>query len=121
MKRLKFIWHWFRRKFGYARLVCLVLLIGIGLLRTTDFEPIEELRIRTFDTYQRFDPRVKTIRPITIADIVINLTNLGARVIAFDVVFSEPDRLNPDIAAKTMRYLDDVTRKRLSELPSNDQ
>ena len=29
------------------------------------------------------------------ADIVTNLTKLGAVVIAFDVVFSEPDRLNP--------------------------
>ncbi len=52
---------------------------------------------------------------------VINLANLGALTIAFDIVFSEPDRLNPDIAAKTMRYLDELTRSRLRELPSNDQ
>ena len=29
--------------------------------------------------------------------------------IAFDVVFSEPDRLNPDIAADTFRSLDEAT------------
>src|SRR4029453_778249 len=52
---------------------------------------------------------------------VINLTNLGAAVIAFDIVFSEPDRLNPDIAADTIRYLDEATRARLPALPTNDQ
>ena len=85
---------------------------------------------------------MKTARPVTIvdidepslkkfgqwpwprtrlADMVINLTNLGAVVIAFDVVFSEPDRLNPDILADNMRYLDELTRSRLRGLPSNDQ
>jgi adenylate cyclase len=142
MRRLRVIWRWFGRKFGYARLICLVLLVGIGLLRREDFGPIEELRVRVFDSYQRFDPRVKTVRPVTIvdideaslqkfgqwpwprthiADMIINLANLGASVIAFDMVFSEPDRLNPDVAAKTMRYLDELTRSRLRELPSNDQ
>jgi adenylate cyclase len=142
MRRLKFLRRWFGRKFGYSRLVCLGLLIGIALLRIADFAPIEELRVRTFDFYQRFDPRIKTARPVTIvdiddaslkkfgqwpwprtrlADMVINLANLGAVVIAFDVVFSEPDRLNPDVAANTMRYLDELTRSKLRELPSNDQ
>src|SRR5882724_6936763 len=110
MKRLKIIRRWFARKFGYARLVCLALLIGVAALRIADFAPIEELRVRTFDTFQRIDPRVKTARPVTIvdidekslaqlgqwpwprtriADLVTNLTKLGAVVIAFDVIFSE--------------------------------
>jgi adenylate cyclase len=142
MKRLKVIRRWFARSFGYARLICLALLIGIAALRIADFGPIEELRVRTFDFYQRFDPRVKAARPVTIididepslkklgqwpwprthmADMVINLANLGAVAIAFDVVFSEPDRLNPDVAANSMRYLDEMTRSKLRELPSNDQ
>src|SRR5579872_4051123 len=142
MKKLKILRRWFGRRFGYSRLICLALLIGIAALRVADFAPIEELRVRVFDFYQRFDPRVKTARPVTIvdidepslkkfgqwpwprtymADMVINLANLGAVAIAFDVVFSEPDRLNPDIAAKTMRYLDETTRTKLRELPSNDQ
>jgi adenylate cyclase len=142
MKRLKTIRRWFGRKFGYARLVCLALLIGVAALRIADFAPIEELRVRTFDTFQRFDPRVKTARPVTIvdiderslaklgqwpwprtriADLVSNLTKLGAVVIAFDVVFSEPDRLNPDVAADTFRDLDEATREKLKALPSNDQ
>ena len=142
MKRLKVIRRWFGRSFGYSRLICLALLIGVAALRIADFAPIEELRVRVFDFYQRFDPRVKTARPVTIvdidepslkklgqwpwprtylADMIINLANLGAVTIAFDVVFSEPDRLNPDVAAKTMRYLDELTRSKLRELPSNDQ
>src|SRR5579871_2629655 len=142
MKRLRFIRRWFARSFGYSRLICLVLLVGIAALRIADFGPIEELRVRVFDFYQRFDPRVKSARPVAIvdidepslkkfgqwpwprtyiADIVINLANLGAVAIAFDIVFSEPDRLNPDVAAKTMRYLDELTRSKLRDLPSNDQ
>src|ERR1700733_2101786 len=84
MKQLRVLRRWFGRKFGYARLVCLALLIGI-------------------------------------ADLVADLTRLGAVVIAFDVIFSEPDRLNPDVAADTFRDLDEETRAKLRALPSNDQ
>src|ERR1700723_2457093 len=122
MKRLRVLRRWFGRKFGYARLICLALLIGIAALRIADYAPIEELRVRTFDTFQRIDPRAKTARPVAIVDIDeprlaklgqwpwartrisvldANLTRLGAVVIAFDVIFSEPDRLNPDVAADT--------------------
>ena len=143
MKRFRILRRWFGRKFGYARLICLALLIGIAALRIADFAPIEELRVRTFDSFQRIDPRVKTARPVVIvdidekslasklgqwpwprtrmADLVTNLTKLGAVVIAFDVVFSEPDRLNPDVAADTFRDLDEETRAKLHALPSNDQ
>src|ERR1700678_268554 len=144
MKRLRVLLRWFKRKFGYARLVCLALLIGVAALRIADPAPIEELRVRTFDTFQRLDPRVKTLRPVTIvdideksladprlgqwpwprtrlADIVNNLTRMGAVVIAFDVVFAERDRLNPDNAAENFRGLDEATREKLRALPSNDQ
>ena len=142
MKRFRALPRWFKRRFGYARLVCLALLIGFAALRIADPAPVEELRVRTFDTFQRIDPRVKTARPVTIvdidekslaklgqwpwprtriADLVTELTRLGAVVIAFDVVFSEPDRLNPDFAADTFRNLDEETRAKLRALPSNDQ
>jgi adenylate cyclase len=142
MRRLKFLRRWFGRRFGYARLICLLLLVGLAALRIVDPPPVQELRVRTFDAFQLIDPRVKTIRPVTIvdidepslkkfgqwpwprthmADMVINLTNLGALAIGFDVVFSEPDRLNPAVAADTMRYLDELTRSKLRGLPSNDQ
>src|SRR5215216_1034722 len=144
MRRLRAIPRWFMRRFGYARLICLLLLVGFAAARVWDPPPIEELRIRTFDTFQVIEPRVKTMRPVTIvdideksladprlgqwpwprtriADIIANLTRLGAVVIAFDAVFSEPDRLNPEIAADTFRNLDEATREKLRALPSNDQ
>jgi adenylate cyclase len=144
MKRLRILRRWFARKFGYARLMCLALLIGLAALRIADPAPIEELRVRTFDTFQRLDYRVKTARPVTIvdidekslanpklgqwpwprtriADMVANLTRLGAVAIAFDIMFAEPDRLNPDVAADTFRNLDEATREKLRALPSNDE
>jgi adenylate cyclase len=134
--------RWFTRRIGYARLLCLVLLIGFAALRAADPAPVEEIRVRTFDAFQRIEPRKKTIRPVTIvdiddksleklgqwpwprtriADLVTELTRLGAVVIAFDAVFSEPDRLNPAFAADTFRHLDEETRVKLRALPSNDQ
>ena len=144
MKRLRALRRWFKRKFGYARLACLVLLFGFAALRVWDPHPVQEMRVRTWDNFQLIQPRVKTIRPVVIvdideksladprlgqwpwprtriADIVTHLTKLGAVVIAFDAVFSEPDRLNPDIAADTFRNLDEATREKLRALPSNDQ
>src|SRR5882724_10295747 len=142
MKRLRILRRWFKRRFGYARLICLALLIGFAALRVFDPPPVEELRVRTFDTFQRIDPRVKTARPVAIvdidekslaklgqfpwprtriADLVTHLTRLGAVVIAFDTIFSESDRLNPDVAAETFRNLDEETRAKLRALPSNDQ
>jgi adenylate cyclase len=143
MKRLSIWRRWFARKFGYARLLCLALLVGFAVLRIADPGPIQELRVRTFDTFQLIEPRPKAAKPLVmivdiddkslaklgqwpwprtrIADMVANLTQLGAAVIGFDVIFAEPDRLNPDAAADTFRNLDEATREKLRALPSNDQ
>jgi adenylate cyclase len=130
------------RRFGFARAFCVALLIGLALLRINDPAPIEELRLRTFDTFQRIDPRIKTARPVRVIDIddkslakygqwpwprtriaelVNRLTRLGAAVIAFDILFSEPDRLTPGVAADSFQGLDEATRDKLRALPSNDQ
>jgi adenylate cyclase len=142
MKRLRVLRRWFTRRIGYARLLCLALLIGFAALRVADPAPVEEIRVRTFDFFQRIDPRHKTARPVTIvdiddkslvkfgqwpwprtriADLITELTRLGAVVIAFDAVFAEPDRLNPADAADTFRNLDEDTRAKLRALPSNDE
>jgi adenylate cyclase len=141
MKRLRILRRWFKRRFGYARLLCVGLLIGLAALRVADPAAIEEFRVRTFDTFQVLEPRVKTARPVRIvnidekslakfgqwpwprtlvADLVTNLTRLGAVAIAFDIMFAEPDRLNPAAAAETLRDLDEATRAKLRALPSND-
>jgi adenylate cyclase len=142
MKRLRILRRWFKRRFGYARLLCVGLLIGLAALRVADPAPIEEFRVRTFDTFQVLEPRVKTARPVRIvnidekslakfgqwpwprtvvADLVNNLTRLGPAAIGFDVMFAEPDRLNPAVAAETLRSLDEDTRAKLRALPSNDE
>src|SRR5437868_11670318 len=142
MKRLKILRRWFARKLGFARLMCLALLVVFAGARLWDPPPVQELRLRTFDMFQLIDPRHKTARPVTIvdiddkslaklgqwpwprtriADLITELTRLGAVVIAFDAVFSEPDRLNPADAADTFRNPDEDTRAKLRALPSNDQ
>src|SRR3954447_6624946 len=141
MKRLRILRRWFKRRLGYGRLLCIGLLIGIAGLRIIDPPPIEELRVRTFDTFQLLDPRVKTARPVRIvnidekslakfgqwpwprtlvADLITNLNRLGAVAIGFDIMFAEADRLNPAAAADTLRNLDEETRTKLRALPSND-
>ena len=142
MRRLRLLRRWFARRFGYARLLCVALLLVLAALRIVDPAPIEELRVRTFDTFQLIEPRVKTARPVVIvdidekslakfgqwpwprtrvADLITNLAREGAVVIAFDILFAEPDRLNPAVAAETIRNLDEETKDKLRALPSNDQ
>jgi adenylate cyclase len=119
-----------------------VLLLALLFFRVTDPLPLEELRLRTFDIFQVIKPRVAKLRPAVIvdideaslrklgqwpwprtrvADLITSLTKLGAAAIAFDVVFSEPDRLSPALAADLYRDLDEETRNKLRALPSNDQ
>src|SRR5579863_2125564 len=137
---MKLIGRWARR-FGLARAVCVVLVFALVPLRMLDPRPIEELRLRTFDLFQVLRPREQTARPVVIvdideaslkeigqwpwprtvvADLVTRLTALGAAAIGFDAVFPEPDRLSPNLLASTLHDLDDATRERLRNLPSND-
>jgi len=129
------------KRFGFARLLALALLVALAALRIADPQPLQELRVRVFDLYQVLHPRVATQRPVTIvdidekslkvigqwpwprtvvADLIDKLTGMGALVIAFDVVFPEPDRMSPAIAADSFKNLDDATRAKLRALPSND-
>src|SRR6185295_12407011 len=122
------------RRFTSARALCVALLFALLFLRVTNPPPLEELRLRAFDLFQVIKPRVATQRPVVIvdideeslrklgqwpwprtrvADLINRLTRLGAAAIAFDIVFSEPDRLSPGLAADLYRDLDDETRNKL--------
>jgi adenylate cyclase len=130
------------RQFGLARAVCTVLLFALVPLRVFDPPPLQELRLRTFDLFQVLRPRQQTIRPVAIvdideaslkeigqwpwprtlvADLITRLKEQGALVIGFDIVFAEPDRMSPAVAAESFRGLDDETRAKLGSLPSNDE
>ncbi len=138
---MKLIVRW-ARQFGLARAVCTLLLFALVPLRLADPRPLEEVRLRTFDLLQVLRPRQQTARPVVIADIdeaslkeigqwpwprtvvadlVSRLRELGAVAIGFDIVFAEPDRLSPALAAASFRGLDAATRDKLAALPSNDE
>ncbi len=129
------------RWFGLPRALCLVLLFALVALRIADPRPLEEVHLRTFDLFQVLRPREQKIRPVVIADIdeaslkqigqwpwprtivadlITRLHELGAVAIGFDVVFAEPDRMSPAIAATEFRGIDAETREKLAALPSND-
>ena len=138
---MKLIIRW-ARWFGLARAVCIVLLFALVPLRIIDPRPLEEVRLRAFDLFQVLRPREQTRDPVVIvdideaslkeigqwpwprtvvADLVNRLNALGAVVIGFDVVFPEPDRMSPAVAAESFRGLDAETREKLAALPSNDE
>ncbi|MBS0246859.1 MAG: adenylate/guanylate cyclase domain-containing protein [Proteobacteria bacterium] len=131
----------FGSRFGLGRSICLALLAALVMLRIADPAPLEALRSRTFDLYQRVEPRVASVRPAVIvdideaslksvgqwpwprtvlADLVTKLTRMGAAVIAFDIIFAERDRLSPAVAADSFRDLDPAMRAELAKLPDSD-
>ena len=137
---MKRIARW-ARSFGVARAVCILLLLALVPLRIADPLPIEELRLRTFDLFQVMRPREQKMRPVVIADIdeaslkeigqwpwprtviadlVTKLRIAGAVAVGFDVLFAEPDRMSPAVAANSFRGLDAETREKLAALPNND-
>lgn len=124
-----------RRTFG------LVLLAALIFIRILDPTPLEELRLRTFDLFQTIKPRVENERPVLIVDIdeaslraygqwpwprtlvarlLDRLFEAKIKAVAFDVVFSETDRTSPEEAMRFFHDLDDATRARLQNMPSND-
>lgn len=127
---------------GLARAICVLLLFALVPLRLADPRPLQELRTRTFDFFQVLRPRPQEIRPVvivdideaslkaigqwpwprtTVADLITQITQLGAVAIGFDIIFPEPDRMSPAIAEQSFRGIDAETRAKLDSLPSNDE
>jgi adenylate cyclase len=121
-----------------------LLLVALAvILRYVDPPPVERLRLATFDEYQRLKPRAWEDAEIRILDIddaslerlgqwpwprtqlaalVDRLTEAGAAVIAFDVVFAEPDRTSPSRMAPTWAELsgDTAIVELARRLPDHD-
>jgi adenylate cyclase len=120
-------------------------LLGLAVVvRMIDPEPVARLRLSIFDTYQRFLPRMAdpahrvTIVNIDtesldrvgqwpwprtrLAQIIENLRQVGARVIALDLILAEPDRLSPSNFASLLNDKPEAARlaEELAKLPSND-
>jgi len=130
-----------RKFFSAARLTAFVLLLGLLAVQILNPYPIEFMRVKTFDFYQRAQPREVISRPVMIvdldeeslseigqwpwprtiiADMVANLFKMGAGVVAFDIAFPESDRLSPSMITQNVRGLDPAMEAALNKLPSND-
>ena len=109
--------------------VGIILLTGLTLVRGADPEPVSALREFYFDYVQRLKPREYTELPVRVVDIdeaslaqlgqwpwprdrlaqlVHRLSDYGAAVIVFDVLFAEPDRMSPAALAKHLIEMDMV-------------
>tara|TARA_R110000787_G_scaffold25757_5_gene72251 strand:+ start:16472 stop:18808 length:2337 start_codon:yes stop_codon:yes gene_type:complete len=147
-KRISFRWSdWF----GGGRGVALLLLVLLIFIRVLDPQVVEVLRLKTFDLYQNMKPRVvPPQRPVviidldekslfdigqwpwartTVAQLIDNLREYGVPVVGFDIVFAEPDRMNPSNLADTLAANIDASGAKLDleqlqplyALPSNDK
>ena len=118
-----------RRVAGRRFLVLsLLTLIALTAIRVADPQPVVELRNEWFDGLQRLSPREAQTLPVRVvdideaslaalgqwpwprdlhADLVSRLWDLGAAVIAFDVLFAEDDRMSP------LRIVEEMERRGL--------
>jgi adenylate cyclase len=123
-------------------LVLLALLAGAVYFSGSNHELRKRLQYATFDTYNKLKPRPASDRVAMIdldeesikkmgqwpwprsvlAQLVGHLNDLGAKVIAFDIVFAEPDRTSPDLIAHSLPdgELYDSVKTTLQSLPNND-
>ena len=130
------------RPYRWGHLIALALLAGLVLLRGADPEPLTQLRHAWFDELQRISPAERSSGPIVIVAIdeasldkygqwpwprtllgklIHRLKRYGTAAVAFDIVFSEPDRLSPELLADTLPDLDDDARERMRAMRNNDE
>lgn len=128
--------------FGFGRTIGLLGLFLLLAIRVIDPTPLEAMRLKVFDFYQQFNPRISKALPIVIVDIdddslkefgqwpwprtliaqlVTNIAKTRSVAMAFDIVFSEPDRLSPSLIANSLKGLDETLRTKLRNLPNNEQ
>ena len=121
-----------------------VLLLALGA-RVAVPGALDRLMLISFDLYQRFAPRpASDDGPVRIVDIdndslkelgqwpwprtreaelIDKLRAAGAAVVAFDVVFSEPDRMSPRLLLSELQHQGQInpdTEQLLSSLPDPD-
>ena len=133
-----------KRAFSMERLIGICMIMGFLAIYYNDPYPLQFMRAKTFDYYQKLKPReipAPAAKPVTIVDLdenslaeigqwpwsrdvvakmVKNLTQMGAVLVAFDIVFAEPDPMNPSLIANSIDGLDEETKAKLSLLPDND-
>jgi len=109
---------------GFPALVGLLCVLSMLVVREAMPDAFGRARLIVFDALQRIDPWEQAPRGVRIVDIddeslkrlgqwpwsrstiaalTAALQDLGAKAIAFDVVFAEPDRTSPALLAQTWR------------------
>ncbi len=135
----------FRSVFSFDRLVGMALLFSFLTIYYIDPYPVEFARNKTFDFFQDLNPRpipAPGKSPVVIIDIdeeslgiigqypwprniyaqmLQNLFAMGVGVVGFDISFPEPDRMNPQVIAKSLSGLDEETKAKISKLAGNDE
>ncbi|WP_426235660.1 CHASE2 domain-containing protein [Pararhizobium sp. DWP1-1-3] len=120
-------------------IVGLVIVAMLTTLRASDPQLLRQAREVAFDEYQRLAPRTFQDLPVRVVDIdeaslrelgqwpwprdrmarlVDRLSQMGASAIAFDILFSEPDRLSPRTVVRDFAGIDPSL---LQRLPDNDE
>lgn len=121
-------------------LLFLLTAFALVLLLLADGAALQLLRNYQFDQFQRWHPRSAAVQPVRIVDIdeaslqrlgqwpwsrsqlatlLDRLSAAGARVVAFDVAFAEPDRTAPRLLAQQWQ-LGAAQRAQLVSLPDPD-
>jgi adenylate cyclase len=140
-----FIKNFFLAAFSFDRLIGYAMLAGFITLYIWNPAPVEFGRLKVFDYYVQAKPREippTNQQPVTIIDIdeqslenigqfpwprttfakiVQNAMQMGAAVIAFDIVFAEPDGKDLSVVAANAADVDDAIKKALGGRVSNDQ
>ena len=121
------------------------LMLAVLLVIRTQFDEtiVEPLRLKVFDTYQVIQPREYVDTPVRVLDIddeslarigqwpwprtmlaqmLVNAFNAGAAVVAFDMVFAEPDRTSPTRVAESWLGNEELAdiKARIAKLPDHD-
>ena len=126
-----------RRSYIPAFVFGLVCILVLGLVRALDPYPVRSVREIAFDQFQRISPRPYQELPVRIVDIdeaslkkfgqwpwprsvlaelVEQLTLLGAATIVFDVLFVEDDRLSPSRILSDERLADIFNAEQLEDV-----
>ena len=132
---------WIVRRIGWARIIAFALVLFALTVRVVDPIPVQIVRNLTFDVFQQIAPRESQPFPVAIIDVddaslaeigqwpwprtrfaemIDNATRDGAVALAFDIIFSERDRLSPGQIAGDNPDLPENLRDALAGLPDND-
>ncbi|GEO80200.1 CHASE2 domain-containing protein [Pararhodospirillum oryzae] len=124
-----------------ARLWAFVILCAAVVIRLVDPAPVEFLRSKTFDFFQKMQPRPTQQNVVTIVDVddrslqeigqwpwprvilaqlMERIAEAGPLVVGFDMTFPEADRTSPARLADSLALEDPEVKARLARLPDND-